>query len=283
MVDALARISSYEADYNVRDARPDFTDLMARFESDSRAYRERYGGKHDYRYGTRERERLDLFRCRDAGAPVLVFLHGGYWQRGDRSQYSFIAEPFVRNGVNVAIVGYPLCPEHSLFDIFRSIQHALAWLRNHGPDQGINPERINLCGHSAGGHLAALCVTSETGGRNQFSPECIRTGISISGIYQLAPLRHTSIGDVLDLDDRVVRLLSPQVRVPAAGTPLLVVVGECETRGFHEQAGQFLSGWHDAGLDVDRYVEPGADHFDVMVRLASEESGLFEKVLNWLR
>ena len=284
MTDSPSRIPSYEADYNVRDARPDFAHLMARFESDSRAYRERYGEKHDYCYGTGYREQLDLFRCRDADAPVLVFLHGGYWQRGDRSLYSFIAEPFVRNGVNVVMVGYPLCPEHSLFDIFQSIRRALIWLRNHGHDHGVNPDRINLCGHSASGHLATLCMTTKPDDQqNRVPQDIVRAGISISGIYQLSPLRHTSIGDALDLDDRVIRLLSPQARVPAPGTPLLVAVGERETRGFHEQAEQLLSDWHDSGLDMDRHIEPEADHFDIMVRLGMEGSGIFEKVLKWLR
>ena len=149
-----------ESQYNNMARRPDAPELLAGLAERSAAFRARADAALDCAYGDHAREMLDVFRCGSAQAPLLVYLHGGYWQRGDKSMYSYLAEPFNAAGVDVAIIGYPLCPEVSLTGITYSIRTALAWLWKNADRLGIDAGRINLAGHSAGGHLAAMALAT---------------------------------------------------------------------------------------------------------------------------
>lgn len=252
--------------------------------STSEQFRKNSDSSLDCEYGTGDRDRLDLFRCGDSDAPLILFIHGGYWQRGDKSAYSFIADPFTQTNVNVALVGYQLCPESSMTGILSSIQQAVLWLWKNAESYGVSAERLNLCGHSAGGHLTAMALATDWTALDHDVPrDIIKTGIPISGLFQLEPLRRTTIGDVLGLDDDESRQLSPCFFQPATNAPVLVIVGGAETDQFHWQTDQFFEQWSKNDLIMDRHVEPGADHFDIINRFASNRSELFHHVLHWLK
>lgn len=273
---------SLERGYNVRALRGDYDELLADWIDRSESFRAAADGVLDAAYGDGERQRLDVFRTPGAG-PTLVYLHGGYWQRGDKSVYSFIAEPLVARGVNVVVMSYTLCPQATVPAITEEIRRGLVWLYRNGGGHGLAVDRINLTGHSAGGHLTAMMLTTPWPEIDSDLPaELVKTGIPISGLYDLEPLRYTTINQAAGIDAEAARSCSPLRLPPAGGAPVLAVVGGSETPAFHEQAADLAQQWTAAGTRVVQYVEPGADHFDVVNRLADPDSGLFGRVMEWL-
>jgi len=180
-------------------------------------------------------------------------------------------------------MGYTLCPDISVPGITAEIRAGLAWLYRNGRDYGLTPERINVAGHSAGGHLSAMMVATAWEQQSADLPaDLIKSAVPISGIYDLGPLRRTSINDAAGIDEHAARHCSPLRLTPAGHAPVLAVVGGAETGVFHEQAASLAEQWSQAGTRVERHIEPEVDHFDVVNRLADPRSGLFKKTLAWL-
>jgi len=274
--------ASLERAYNVRAARDDYEALVDEWNRRSEAFRTAFGGFLDAEYGPGDRQRLDIFTAAQGG-PTLVYLHGGYWQRGDKSAYSFLAEPFAARGVNVVVMGYTLCPATTVPGITDEIRQGLAWLYRNSGDYGLSADRINLTGHSAGGHLTAMMLATQWRELDaELPPDLAKTGIPISGLYDLEPLRHTTINHAARIDAAAARDCSPLHREPASGARVLAVVGGTETDAFHEQMAKLAKRWSAAGARVEQYVEPEVDHFDVVNRLADPDSGLFDRTMQWV-
>jgi len=273
-----------ERGYNVSLSRSDFTNLFSTWSSRSESLRGRAEVQLDCVYGAGPSERIDLYRCGDSNAPLLVFIHGGYWQRGDKAVFGFIAEPFINAGVDVALVGYQLCPLTDMSSIVSQIRKAMVWLWRNAGQLGVSAERINLCGHSAGGQLTGMMLATHWHVIGSDLPAgLIKTGIPISGLYQLEPLLHTTLNDALGMDSSVAHDNSPQFLRPTSDAPVLATLGGGETTQFHWQLEQFVEQWGTYGLSIQTFIEPVVDHFDVLNRLAESGSDIFQKVRAWLR
>ena len=273
-----------EANYNIVAARGGVDEVMQRWAAASARVREQTDASLDCAYGEHERERIDVFRCGVENAPLYVYLHGGYWQRGDKSLYSFIAPPFLAAGVDVAIIGYPLCPQVSMTELLDSVRRAIAWLYLNAAGLGINRDRLNLSGHSAGGHLTAMAVCTDWPAYDAHLPEnLLKTAIPFSGLYQLEPLLQTSISDALHLDAAEVENLSPLVLQPARSLPLLAILGAAETDEFFRQTRALVEAWTPRLSSVDEHVEPDVDHIDLIDRLAQSDSEIFKRIRDWMR
>ena len=160
----------------------------------------------------------------------------------------------------------------------------MVWLWRDAERLGVSGERINICGHSAGGQLTAMILAThwnEIAG--ELPPDLIKTGIPISGLYQLEPLRYTTINDALGMDASVARNHSPQFLRAATAAPILVTLGGGETPQFHWQMDEFIERWGSAEALIEKFIEPEVDHFDVINRLACADSSIFRKVHAWLR
>jgi len=276
--------AALEYQYNNMARRPDAPELLQHLSELSEVYRGQADATLDCVYGDGERERLDIFRCGKTDAPVLIYIHGGYWQRGDKSIYSYIAEAFNNTGVDVAIIGYPLCPEVSMTALMDSIRKALAWLFRNATDLGICADRINLSGHSAGGHLTAMAMTTAWPEySDDLPPDLLKSAMPISGLYLLQPLLPTTISEALHLTDDETTELSPALLQAAHTAPLLTIVGGAETPEFFRQADSLMEAWSKPGFIIDKHIEPDADHFDVVARLASVESEIFQRIVAWLK
>jgi len=273
-----------EANYNIASARSGLDQVMQRWSASSAAFREQADASLDCAYGPGERERIDIFRCGASAAPLYVYLHGGYWQRGDKSLYSFIAAPFLDAAVDVAIIGYPLCPQVSMTDLVGKVRQAIGWLYHNADQLGVNRDRINLSGHSAGGHLTSMMVCCNWPDFDERLPrELLKTAIPFSGLYQLAPLLQTSISDALHLPPAEVNRLSPASLQPETQVPLLTIIGGAETAEFFRQTDLLIEKWSGSLAQIERHVEPEVDHFDLIDRLASPDSQIFQRIINWLR
>ena len=273
-----------ERGYNVSLSRHDFQALLKEWIRRSEEFRISADSRLDCAYDHGPRDRIDLFRCGNSNAPLLVFIHGGYWQRGDKNWFSFIADAFVKSGVDLALIGYQLCPHTSMSSIVSQIRKAMVWLWRNARSLGISAERINLCGHSAGGQLTAMMLATDW---NRVAADVpvflVKTGIPISGLYQLEPLRHTTINDALGMDASCAHENSPQFLQPSTEAPILVALGGAETSQFHSQMDNFVEQWRSFGTTIETFIEPGVDHYDVINRLAESDSDIFNKVRKWLQ
>jgi arylformamidase len=220
----------------------------------------------DKPYGAGERERWDLFPAADASAPCLVFIHGGYWQRNRREDFACFAEGALAAGWSFALPGYTLAPEAGIARIADEIRRALDWLAAEGPRNGVAGP-VLLSGWSAGGHLTALHA----------GHPAVRAALAISGIFDLEPIRGTTLNDKLSLTDEEIARLSP-VRLPHPPTPLAVAYGTAELPELQRQSRDFHARRRAAGGAGPLLPVEGKNHFDIMEELRRADGELLAAV-----
>jgi acetyl esterase/lipase len=224
----------------------------------SDAFRRARGGRLDLAYGAGPRQRLDVFPCGAAGAPTLVYIHGGYWQANDKEPYAFLGEALLPAGITLALVEYTLAPAAPLDAIVSEVRAAVDWVIGHAREHGGDPDRVFVAGHSAGGHLTAMAMVDPR----------VAGGVAISGIYDLEPIRLNYLNDKLGLDAEEAARLSPIRHLPARAAPLVVTVGGDELPELVRQSEEYAAAWRGRGLP-GRYARlPGHDHFSILEELA---------------
>ena len=229
-------------------------------------------------YGPKERHRYDLFRAGDEKAPLAVYIHGGYWQRGDRKDYSFVAQALNAAGIDVALPSYSLCPAVSVMDIVAELRLCLAAIWQKTKKHPV------VTGHSAGGHLTAAMVASDWSKVAGVPADLVRAGVAISGVFDLPPLIPTSINDLVRFDDQSARAASPLLwPPPPKGRTLVAAVGGDESSEFLRQSRVIAEAWARAGLKTECLVVPGTDHFTVVDELTKPTSALFARVATLAR
>ena len=252
-----------DAAYNNAAAVPYSAEWATERDLAAAAFRAGYPDRHlDLRFGKSEREAWDLFSGRDASAPCLVFIHGGYWQRNRREDFAHYAEGALAMGWSVALNGYTLAPEASLTSICWQVHAALDWLSEHGPEHGIAGPII-ASGWSAGGHLAALALEHPA----------VTAGLAISGVFELAPIRDTYLDAALHLTADEIAELSP-MRRSAVLKPLAVAYGTCELPELRRQSRDFHERRSVAHAPGPLVPVPGADHFQVLEALRVPDGSL---------
>ena len=234
-----------EREYNARAAIPDHPQIFARWAEQGAQVRRRRAGLIDMPYGDDDGERLDFFPTVHRTSPLLVFIHGGYWRSLDKSDFSWIAPPFLDAGVAVAFLNYGLAPRVAVDDIVRQQLKAMAWLHARAEELGFDRQRIVVGGHSAGGHLTAMMMAALWPDVDPALPaDLVKGGIAISGLYDLEPLVPLPfINTDLQLDVAAARKVSP-VHLPAAtGAPLVTAVGALESGEFKRQTQLIRAAW----------------------------------------
>jgi arylformamidase len=229
--------------------------LIAARNAASAELRAAHGAELDIPYSRQERTKIDLYPARNKSAPCLVFIHGGYWQRNSRDVFAMLVEGMAAHGWSVAIPGYSLAPEASLTEIAREIPLALDWLAENGAFHGIAGPVV-LSGWSAGAHLAALALDHPA----------VTAGLAISGVYDLAPIRDTSLNIALKVTDQEIAALSP-LRIPIVQKPLAIAYGSAELPALAWDSKRFHDARSAAGAPGDLVVVDGADHFTILEEL----------------
>lgn len=272
----------YESRYNPRLAVPEFAQHFERWAQRSERARGQMDGDLDLAYGAHPMQKLDLFRAKGASRALLMFIHGGYWRALDKSQHSFIAHPLVEAGVSVAMVNYALCPAVTVEDIVRQVLLAAAWLYRNGGNFGAPQAKLHVAGHSAGGHLTAMLLAAQW---PRFAPDLparmVQGGLSISGIFDVAPVMNTpSLNVDVRLDARMAKKVSPAFMPPATDAPLYLAVGGKEQEGFHTQHALIKRSW--SKVIAGEIPCPDDNHFTILERLADPESALFAGALKMM-
>jgi acetyl esterase/lipase len=222
----------------------------------------------DLRYGPAERNRLDYFAAQSSG-PVLVFIHGGYWQMRAKENFRFLAAGPLAHGIHVALVGYTLAPQVPLYGIVAEMRAALSWIAARAADYGGEAGRIHLSGWSAGGHLTAICLDEPS----------VKGGLAISGIYDLEPIRLCYLNEKLGLDESAARRLSPLLNLPDCSKPLIVAHGTGELDELQRQSREFAAARARASLPGRLVPLAGHNHFTILEELASPEGALTQHIL----
>jgi hypothetical protein len=246
--------AALDAAYNNGAAVKDSAQIVADWEARSTRLRAKHTESMDLRYGKDERNRIDYFAARRDG-PVLMFIHGGYWQARAKEVFSFIAEGPLAWGINVAMVGYTLAPQKPLSGIVAEIHLALDWLKSSVPMLGGDPGQLFVSGWSAGGHLTAMAM----------SHPAARGGLAISGIYELEPMRLSYINDKLRLDEAEQRRCTPG----RTDKPLTIAYGAAELPELCRQSEDYAKLLGTKAIGIER-----CNHFTVLEELASPHGAL---------
>ncbi len=253
-----------DAQYDVEQAVPDFTVYARHYVDESRLARHRLEGVLDVPYGPTRAETLDIFPADRKDAPVFIFLHGGYWRMLSSKEFSCVALGLHKLGITTVVVNYALAPHVSIDEITRQARAAVAWVLRRIHRHGGDPDRVVLGGHSAGGHLTAMCLQTAWEEDYGLPADPLAGAVLVSGLYDLQPLRFSNMQPLLQLDDGVIRRNSPLFQVRATATPALITWGGDEPAEFHRQSESFIEAWQGAGNGCKRLPQPGCNHFDAI-------------------
>jgi arylformamidase len=257
--------------------------ILKRWAQRSLTYLERASLERDIPYGGSAIERIDLLKPVASNAPVLVFIHGGYWQWLDKDDYAFALEPLVTAGALVATVNYPLCPEVSLDVLVDRVRAACAWVWRNISGYGGNPESLHLAGHSAGGHLVAMmAVTDWQEFQDDLPRDMVKSIVPISGLFDLEPIRLTSLNEAVCMDPETAKHNSPLFMLPTISLPVTVVVGGEETDELRRQSREFTDAWRGKVGSIEHIVSSGHDHFSVIETMVEPDNLLTSAILRHL-
>lgn len=266
--------------YNNRALVPDFAEHFAHWSAASAQARKELPAQIDVRYGTGPNETLDIFPAVRPGAPVVVFIHGGYWRSLDKADHSFLAPALRDMGACVVAVNYALCPGTpevpvTIPDIALQMTHALAWVWRHIGLHGGDRHNITVIGHSAGGHLAAMllaCDWKDVG--SDLPVNLVTKTMSISGLYDLEPVRKTPfVAPDLRITPAQVRLASPAKWPRPRKGVLYTVAGGDESPEFLRHNRLIHQAWGPKTVPVCEDL-PGLNHFSIVTELTRVGSRL---------
>lgn len=281
--------SYYDRQYNARASVQDVGLALAQYREQSApvlAWPQRVANQ---RYGQGATELLDIYPAEvpdPRGAPVFVFIHGGYWRALSKEDSACVVPALHAAGVTVVVLDYDLMPAASLDHIVDQVRKATAWVFHHIAEFGGDPQRIHVSGSSAGGHLAGMLVTGHWHADYGVPQDVVKGAVLLSGLFDLQPLTALLPNSWMQMDEACAMRNSPRFAIPPGdarqGCRILVCCGEYESSEFKRQSSDFLAAWKARCLPGDWVDTPGTNHFDIVLTLADADSALFQASLGLL-
>lgn len=247
-----------DLEYDMRRRCPHFAETFAAMDVHNRRTTERFECRLDVPFGETPLQTLDIWPG-PGGAPVLLFIHGGYWRAFDKEMFRFVAERFVEAGAAVVLNNYDLCPHVTMDEITRQNRAAFAWIWKNARAFGGDPGRIHVTGHSAGGHLTGMLMATDWADWGlPFDP--IAGTVPLSGLFDLEPLRLAYLNADLHMDEETTRRNSPIHHLPERMPPTVVAVGGGETDEFRRQSRIYADACRARGFPVSYLEVRDVDH-----------------------
>jgi arylformamidase len=257
-----------QAEYDNGAKVPEYPAIAERWVREAAAFRNAHpDAELNIPYGPSERQVLDLFwPAVGRRVPLVVFVHGGYWQRAHGTMFSHLAHGLLSHGMGVAMPSYDLCPHISLGALVEQVRDSVAFL--HRRLGG----RFLATGHSAGGHLTAMLMATDW--RQRGCPaDLVPAGMPISGLFDLPPITHTTVNGALGLDEAEARRLSP-LFLPAPGGTLHAYVGGDEGVEYTRQSRSIAEAWGGTWEAL-----PAKHHFSIVEELQYPDSAMVGKAI----
>src|SRR5881409_1765600 len=256
--------AALDREYDNRAKVKDAPEWLERYARESAKARAEISCRLDVAYGPSPGETLDVFPAPgSAPAPVHVFIHGGYWHRLDKADFSFVARGLLPAGAVVVVINYALIPTVQMAELVSQCRASIAWVHRHAASFGGDPRRIFVSGHSAGGHLVAMLMSTDWGSEG-LPADVIKAGCGISGLYDLEPIRLCYLNDVLSLTPEAARRNGPVHCPPPRSGPLLLTVGGLEGPEYHRQTEELAAVWRSRRLPCQTLDMPGLHHFSIL-------------------
>lgn len=279
----FATQQALEAAYDVEASVPNFAAYARQFVESSANTRERQPCRLGVRYGPTRDEFADIFPAARPGAPILIFIHGGFWRSLSAREFSFCAEGPQRAGVTAVIANYSIAPAVRVGEMVRQMRALVAWCSANASAIHGDAHEIYVCGHSAGGHLTATTMLTDWPGDYDLPETTVKGGIAISGLFDLSPIKMVPfVQNDLRLTDEEVSLYSPSRHISRTRSELLVTHGSEEPSEFLRQSDEFLSDWLRTGNGGRFLPQMGRNHFTAITDLADPGSALCRAIFQFM-
>jgi arylformamidase len=264
---------------------PNRDQVLKRCSRNSELVRERLGPPKRFAYGPTAIEALDVFTAAAPNAPVNIFVHGGAWRSGLAANYAYAAEMFVRAGAHHVVLDFNNVLETGgdLMAVADQVRQAVAWVYRNAKNFGGDPERLYVCGHSSGAHLAGVLLTTDWRKDFGLPPTLIKGGVCGSGMYDLKPVRLSKRSSYVKFTDESEDKLSAQRHLDKLVAPVHLVYGTLETPEFQRQSRDFAAAVRAAGKPVALSVMESYNHFEVMEQLGNPYSLFGRAILEQMR
>ena len=245
----------------------------------------RLGPPRRLAYGPTEMEKLDLYPTTKANAPINIFIHGGRWRTGSASGAAYQAEMYVDAGAHFIALDFNnvLEAKGDLMIMARQVRRAVAWVFENATNFGGDPTRIYVSGHSSGGHLAGVVLTTDWPKVHGLPPDTVKGGLCLSGMYDLYAVSLSSRNSYIDFTPEVIEALSPQRHLDKLVAPVIVAYGTSETPEFQRQGRDFAAAVKAAGKPIELIVMEGCNHFETSESLGNPYALHCRAVLRQMR
>ncbi|EFN83095.1 Probable arylformamidase [Harpegnathos saltator] len=243
----------------------------------------------DVPYGTTERTIYDIYGTDlPKDAPILVFIHGGYWQEFSKDLTGFSVPLFVKNKIKVITVEYDLCPNVRVSDIIVQVKSACEQILKYAADNGC--KSVLISGHSAGAHLAASLLHDVEWMKRmeqQGYLALLKGIVLIAGLYDIRPIVDVSHSAVLNFTDEEVKRISwflcdePKERIH--GLKVIVTIGDCDSPAFIDDSCRYIQKIISMVNNVEFHLLRDIDHFDIVEKLLDPDYVLAKSMLHCLQ
>jgi arylformamidase len=274
--------AALDAAYDQRVWADNIDDVIARIVARNAAAQRVLDAPARRSYGPSAVEALDWYRPASEGGPVHVHFYGGGWQRGAAAGNAFIAELSVRAGAHCVIPDYVKVGDTAgdLLPLAEQCRRAVAWVYANAERFGGNPDRIVVSGHSAGGHLAGVVLTTNWAAYD-LPMDVVKKGLCVSGMFDLYPVSLSSRNEYVSFTDRSIEELSPIRHLDLVNAEIVVAVGTRESPEFQRQSREFAAALASAGKNSRLLVADGLNHFEILLDLGSPD-GVVRRALSEL-
>lgn len=250
---------------------PMLRQIIKRYASTSNETRARLGAPKHVSYGPTTVEGLDIFTTKKPNAPIFVFIHGGAWRAGEAKNYAFPAEMFVNAGAHYVALDFVnvIAAKGDIAAMADQVRRAIVWVHKNASSFGGDANRLYIGGHSSGGHLCGVALTTDWQKDYGAPADMIKGGLCMSGMYDLKPVRLSARSHYIKFTDAMEASMSSQRHIANLHAPVICTYGSNETPEFQRQNRDFAAAAKAAGKPVELIEAANYNHFEMCESLGN--------------